>query len=53
MVRLYTDEQSPRQAVELLRDLGYNILTTKESGNAGISDEAVLDFATSENRASN
>ena len=51
MVRLYADEQFPRQAVELLRDLGYDILTTKESDNAGISDEAVLDFATSENRA--
>jgi hypothetical protein len=39
MVRLYADEQFPRQAVELLRKLGYDILTTNESGNAGISAE--------------
>lgn len=51
MVRLYADEQFPRQVVELLREFGYDILTTNESGNAGISDEAVLDFATKENRA--
>ncbi|NJM19541.1 MAG: DUF5615 family PIN-like protein [Richelia sp. SM1_7_0] len=51
MVRLYADEQFPRQAVELLGNLGYDILTTKQSKNAGISDEAVLDFATNENRA--
>lgn len=51
MVRLYADEQFPRQAVELLRKLGYDILTTNESGNAGFSDEAVLDFATSKSRA--
>lgn len=51
MVRLYADEQFPRQAVELLRKLGYDILTTNESENAGISDEAVLDFATSKSRA--
>jgi hypothetical protein len=39
-------------AVEALRGLGYDILTTYESGNAGIAlpDEQVLAFATAEQR---
>ena len=51
MARLYADEQFPRRVVELLRDLGHDILTVQESGNAGLSDEYVLTFARSENRA--
>lgn len=51
MARLYADEQFPRQAVELLRSFGHDILTVQEAGNAGLPDEDVLDFAKIENRA--
>lgn len=51
MARLYADEQFPRQVVELLRGLDHDILTVQEAGNAGLSDEAVLAFAVSQNRA--
>lgn len=51
MVRLYADEQFPRQVVELLRALEHDVLTVQEASNAGLSDEAVLAFAVSQNRA--
>ncbi len=53
MARLYADEQFPRIVVELLRNLGHDILTVQEAGkaNQGISDEEVLAFAIRENRA--
>ena len=51
MAHLYADEQFPRQVVELLRSLGHDVLTVQEAGNAGLADEEVLAFATSENRA--
>jgi predicted nuclease of predicted toxin-antitoxin system len=46
MARLYADEQFPRPVVELLRELGQEILTVQESGNAGFTDPQVLAFAT-------
>jgi predicted nuclease of predicted toxin-antitoxin system len=53
MLRLYADEQYPYPVVELLRNLGYDVLTVQEAGkaNQGISDSEVLAFATQENRA--
>ncbi|MGK7900524.1 MAG: DUF5615 family PIN-like protein [Hormoscilla sp.] len=51
MARLYADEQFPRRVVELLINLGHDVLTVQLSGNAGRSDEEVLAFAVSENRA--
>lgn len=51
MVRLYADEQFPRQVVELLSALGHDVLTVQQAGNVGLPDEMVLDFATKENRA--
>lgn len=51
MAYLYADEQFPRQVVELLRSLEHNVLTVQEAGNAGLSDEEVLAFATNHNRA--
>ena len=53
MARLYGDEQFPREVVELLRQMGHNILTVQEAGkdNQKIPDEEVLAFAVSENRA--
>ena len=47
MASLYADEQFPRIVVELLRDLGHDVLTVQEVRNAnlGIPDEDVLAFA--------
>jgi predicted nuclease of predicted toxin-antitoxin system len=53
MARFYADEQFPIPVVELLRDLGHDLLTVREAGNAdqGISDEDVLAYAVSQERA--
>jgi predicted nuclease of predicted toxin-antitoxin system len=53
MARLYADEQFPRVVVELLRNLGHDVLTVQAAGKANqkIPDEEVLAFAISENRA--
>ena len=53
MARLYADEQYPKRVVELLRNLGHDILTVQEAGNANqkIPDEEVLAFALSVDRA--
>lgn len=53
MARLYTDEQFPRSVSELLRNMGHDVLTVQEAGNAnlGIPDEDVLAFAIEDNRA--
>ncbi|MEO8393502.1 MAG: DUF5615 family PIN-like protein [Chloroflexota bacterium] len=52
MVKLYADENFPQPAVEALRELGHDVLTTLDSGKAGqaIPDEDVLAFATEEDR---
>ena len=49
MANLYADEQFLRPVVRLLRELGHNVLTVQESGNAGFSDPLVLEFATANN----
>jgi predicted nuclease of predicted toxin-antitoxin system len=53
MANLYADEQFPLKATQHLRTLGHDVLTVQEAGNANrrISDDAVLAFATSQNRA--
>ena len=53
MARLYADENFPLPAVEALRRLGHDVLTTAEAGQAGqgIGDDAVLAFAHSLSRA--
>lgn len=53
MARLYTNENFPRPAAEELRELGHDVLTSQEAGNAGqaIPDEQVLAFATGQQRA--
>jgi hypothetical protein len=53
MARLYANENFPLPAVLELRRLGHDVLTVGETGTAGqaIPDEAVLAFATSEERA--
>ncbi len=53
MARLYANENFPLDAVKVLRNLGHDVLTVREAGNAGqaISDEEVLLFATQHERA--
>lgn len=53
MIRLYADEQFPFPVVQRLRQLGYDILTAQEAGQANqkIPDDQVLHFATANQRA--
>jgi hypothetical protein len=53
MLKLYANENFPLETVLILRNLGYDILTTHEMGksNLSIPDEEVLTFALTENRA--
>lgn len=52
MIKLYSNENFPQKVVELLREKGYYVLTTKDAGKAGVDipDEEVLAFAIQENR---
>ena len=52
MARLYSNENFPLPVVEVLRQLGHDVLTTQEAGKAGqsIPDEEVLNFAIEEGR---
>ncbi len=52
MFNLYSNENFPLDMVEALRQLGYNVLTSYEAGqaNQGIPDEDVLTFAKKQNR---
>ena|SRR5580698_9582253 len=53
MARFYSNENFPFPSVSKLRELGHDVLTVLEAGNANqrIADEAVLAYAVSENRA--
>lgn len=53
IARLYSNENFPLPAVEALREMGHDVLTTCDAGNsgAGIPDEDVLRFAILEQRA--
>jgi hypothetical protein len=53
VARLYANENFPLQAVEELRLLGHDVLTTRQAGNAGQAkpDDRVLAFATGQGRA--
>ena len=52
MARLYTNENFRRRIVEALKELGHDVLTAFEAGNANLSipDDKVLDFASEQNR---
>lgn len=52
MARLYTNENFPLPAAEELRQLGHDVLTVQDAGNAGqaLPDEQVLDFAGDQQR---
>jgi hypothetical protein len=53
MVKLYANENFPLPAVEELRQLGHDVLTTHEAGEAGrsLTDQQVLAFAIAQGRA--
>lgn len=53
MAKLYSNENYPLPAVEALRALGHDVLTTLDMDKAGqaIPDEAVLAFAINQQRA--
>jgi len=53
MADLYANENFPLAAVQHLRELGHDVLTSAEAGNANqaIPDDAVLTFATQQGRA--
>lgn len=53
MARLYVDEDFSYPVVQRLRQLGHDILTAHESGQAGqgLVDAAVVAFATASGRA--
>lgn len=49
MIKFYANENFPLEMVKALRNFGYNVLTSYESGRANqkISDDQVLAFAKS------
>jgi predicted nuclease of predicted toxin-antitoxin system len=53
MARFYVDEGFPKTVAQLLRDLGHDVLTVQEAGQANqrIPDDQVLAFATAQERA--
>lgn len=53
MALLYADEGFPKIVTEQLRQLGHEVLTVQESGQANqrIPDDQVIAFATSQGRA--
>lgn len=52
MARLYANENFPLPVVERLRELGHDVSTTQDEGEAGlaVSDEEVLDSAAEKER---
>jgi predicted nuclease of predicted toxin-antitoxin system len=52
-MRLYADENFPVPAVEELRRLGHDVLTSREAGNSGraVPDDEVLAYALADDRA--
>lgn len=53
MAHLFADENFPLPVVEELRHLGHDVVTALQAGmaNQQISDDVLLAYATSENRA--
>jgi hypothetical protein len=52
MAHLYLNENFPLPVVQALRNLGHDVVTVQEAGNAdqAIPDDEVLAFATAESR---
>jgi Domain of unknown function (DUF5615) len=53
MAQFYADEGFPKTVTQRLRELGHDVLTVQEAGQANqrIPDEQVLDFAIAQSRA--
>jgi len=51
MARLYADEDFPGPVVQILRDLGPDVLTVQETGRRGGNDSQVLADGTVDSRA--
>ena len=53
MTTIYANENFPLPVVEELRRLGYDVLTSRDAGNAGraVPDEEVLAYAVAQRRA--
>ncbi len=51
MARFYADEDLPAPVVQMLRDLGHEVLTVQEAGRRGTSDPQVLADAAADSRA--
>jgi hypothetical protein len=51
MARFYADEDFPGPVVQILRDLGHDVLTVQEAGRRGTGDPQVLADATADSRA--
>jgi len=52
MIQLYTNENFPLPAVKVLRNLGYDVMTTQDAGLAGkaMSDIDLLKYSISKRR---
>lgn len=50
MIRLYFDEDVPEAVAIALRLRGYNVITAREAGKKGLSDNEQLKHASSEER---
>lgn len=50
-IKLYLDEDVSPNLVEMIRQRGYDVVSTHEIGNCGNSDEKQLEFASSQCRA--
>jgi len=50
MGRLYADEDFPWGAVQILRNLGHDVLAVQEAGRSGTADSDVLADATADGR---
>lgn len=50
MIKLYLDEDVPEAVALALRLRGFDVLTTREADNKGLTDRQQLDFASSVGR---
>jgi hypothetical protein len=51
MARFYADEDFPGPVVQMLRDMGHDVLTVQEAGRRRTSDAQVLADGTADRRA--
>lgn len=50
-IKLYMDENIPLVTTKILRNKGFDVLTTEEAGNKGVDDPRQLEFAVNDGRA--